>query len=241
LLNFSSDLSYDIEKVSMSNFISLIKKTFQNSDEKIYDKLFINKKTKPYVFSPYLGRNFKEKIGPNISIIFSSGDYEIISSFWNGILALKNKGEDFISINGRKFFLKDIKILNKKEIKNSVSKFKTIGVSILTDPSKNSNDFNNWFLIPKEENLEYFNEVLNKRTSLRFQFIKNKKMKENIKFYFDKKNSIKEVIIPHYKGYLKGFKGCFIIEGNPEVLNFLFDFGFGVRTGQGFGLLEIVE
>ncbi|MEN3046978.1 MAG: CRISPR-associated endoribonuclease Cas6 [Candidatus Hydrothermales bacterium] len=42
-------------------------------------------------------------------------------------------------------------------------------------------------------------------------------------------------------GFLKGFKGVFILESSSWMLQFIYDFGLGVRTGQGFGLLELIS
>jgi CRISPR-associated endoribonuclease Cas6 len=52
---------------------------------------------------------------------------------------------------------------------------------------------------------------------------------------------MKEVLVKHYNGYVRGFKGVFELSGSPEILQFVYDYGFGIRTGQGFGLLELVK
>jgi CRISPR-associated endoribonuclease Cas6 len=52
---------------------------------------------------------------------------------------------------------------------------------------------------------------------------------------------IKEVVVDGVGGKVKGFKGKFYIVGKPEILQFLYDFGLGVRTGQGFGLIDVVK
>ncbi|MCX7771341.1 MAG: hypothetical protein N2202_09745, partial [Proteobacteria bacterium] len=36
------------------------------------------------------------------------------------------------------------------------------------------------------------------------------------------------------------FDGCFKLKGNQEVLQMLYQIGIGVRTGQGFGMVEVV-
>lgn len=240
-LNFSSQNEVTIPLNIRTHFISFIKKTFENSDQFLYQSLFENKKTKPYVFSPYFGEEFeKGKIGKKISIIFSSGDFSIISYFWNGLLYLKEKKEDFIRINGEKFLLENICLLPNKKITSNQVLFKTIGISILTDPEKKVSDFKNWYIIPEKENIERFNEVLRKRVGQRFKYLKGIERKTNLEFLLTE-NQIVETLIPHYGGYIRGFRGEFILKGDIEILQFLYDFGFGVRTGQGFGLLDIVK
>ena len=237
-------IDYKNEEIR-SNFISFLKKTFQKSSEEKYNSLFTSKKLKPYVYSPFLGEEFKENIiGPQISFIFSSGDNEIITIFWNGILRLKKEKQDDIILNGKRFYLKDIKLLPEKKINSKKVLFKTIGISVMTDPEASPADFKNWFIIPKKENLERFNEILKKRVKQKYKVLKNIGIEPEIKFSLyekDGKIMINETIVPLFGGFIRGFRGYFFLEGEPEILKFLYDYGFGVRTGQGFGLLDIVK
>jgi len=244
-------LIFEGEKVSFQkeeirkNFISFLKKTFEKASKEKYNLLFSSKRLKPYVYSPFFGKKFEENIiGPQLSFIFSSGDNEIISIFWNGILQLKKEKEDNIILNGKKFFLQDIKLLPEKKIKSKKVLFKTIGISVMTDKEASPTDFKNWYIIPGKGNIEKFNKILNERMKQKYRIIKNKDIQPDIKFSFYEKNGeilIKETVIPIFNGYLRGFRGYFFLEGSPEILKFLYDYGFGVRTGQGFGLLEIVK
>ncbi len=244
-LIFEGEKIYFKNEDIRSNFISFLKKTFQKASEEKYNSLFTTKKLKPYVFSPFLGEKFKENIiGPQISFIFSSGDNEIITIFWNGILQLKKEKQDNIILNNKKFYLKDIKLLPEKKINSKKVLFKTIGISIMTDPDSSPADFKNWFIVPEKENLRTFNEILKKRVKQKYKILKNIEIEPKVKFSLyekDGKTFIDETIIPLFGGFVRGFRGYFFLEGNPEILKFLYDYGFGVRTGQGFGLLEIVK
>ncbi len=223
-------------------FISFFKKAFKAADDSFYNFLFSSKRAKPYVFSPFLGKDFSAGIiGPHISLIFSSGDFKVVSHLWNGILKLKEGRQDYIEINNVKFYLKDLKLEKPKKIKSNKVLFQTTGISILTDPSVNKKNFKEWFIIPEKDNIEKFNEVLNKRVNERYEFITGVQKDWKIRFQFNEKEEMKEVIVPFYEGYLRGFKGSFILEGACEILQFIYDYGFGVRTGQGFGLLEIIK
>ena len=227
------------------SFISFLKKTFERASEEKFNYLFSSKKLKPYVYSPFFGEKFNEdRIGPQISFIFSSGDNEIISLFWNGILQLKKEGQDDIILGGERFVLCDITLLSERKIVSNKVLFKTIGISVLTDPESLSSDFKNWYIIPEKENIEKFNKILNERVKQKYRIIQNKDIQAEVKFSFYEHNKeilIKETVIPIFNGYLRGFRGYFFLEGKPEILKFLYDYGFGVRTGQGFGLLEIVK
>ncbi len=41
--------------------------------------------------------------------------------------------------------------------------------------------------------------------------------------------------------YLTGNSGIFKLSGHPEDLKILYKIGIGTKTGQGFGMVEIVE
>jgi CRISPR-associated endoribonuclease Cas6 len=223
-------------------FISFIKKVFKNHSEAIYHLIFSSKKVRPYVYSPFFGKDFEEKkIGPEISFIFSSGDYQITSSFWNGLLTLKEKKAHYLKINEKKFILNNIQLLPKINIKSFKVIFKTVGVAVLTDPSASSRDFKNWYLIPEKENIDKFNEVLKERVKQKYKIIKAIDIEPNLKFTLLEDYPLKETIIPLFNGFIRGFRGYFLLEGDREILKFLYDYGFGVRTGQGFGLLTIVK
>jgi len=36
------------------------------------------------------------------------------------------------------------------------------------------------------------------------------------------------------------FEGCFRLKGDPRDLQMLYQIGIGLRTGQGFGMVDIV-
>lgn len=225
-----------------NNFISFLKKTFQSSSYIFYNKLFNKKQFKPYVFSVWYGKNFNErKVGPQIKFIFSSGDCETITHFWNGLLVIKNLNEDYFSANSIKFSLKNINITKQIKINSDKIVVETIGITVVTNPNEDPKNFDKWYLVPKKSNIEFFNEILTLRTKQRYEFLLNKKMPSEVILEFTNDNDIKECVIPHYGGYIKGFKGRFILKSSPEVLQFLYDYGLGVRTGQGFGLIDIVK
>ena len=223
-------------------FISFIKKAFYNYDPNIFHFLFNYKRSKPYVFSPYLGKKFSQgKIDKKISLIFSTGDFSLFSSFWNSLLKLKEKGIDYIQIENLKFNLDNIRLLKDEKIISEEVVFKTIGVSILTDPTKSPKNFKEWYIIPSDfdNNYEKYNQVLKFRTKERIKSIMG--IDKDVDIEFMEYDEIYETVIPHYDGYVRGFRGVFKLRGDIEVLKFLYDYGFGVRTGQGFGLLDIVK
>jgi len=227
-----------IDKDYRSYFISFLKMVFERSN--LYHEVFSKKKYRPYAFSPYLGEDFrieedKIQIGKNLSILFASGDPVIITNFYNGVLKLKNEG---IKLWNKDIKVKDIELLPYRKIKSTRVLFKTMGICVLSDKRVSAKDFENFYIIPSDD-LSRFNICLYERTNERFRYLTKNNEIHPIRITYLKE--VKEVVVKHYNGYVRGFKGIFEVEGSPEILQFVYDFGFGVRTGQGFGLLEILE
>uniref|UniRef100_A0A7V6CD73 CRISPR-associated endoribonuclease Cas6 n=1 Tax=Thermodesulfobacterium geofontis TaxID=1295609 RepID=A0A7V6CD73_9BACT len=235
---FESEKIFSLNKDYRRYFISFLKKVFEEANLK---EIYQRKEYKPFTFSVWLGKNFKIdeelNVSKEISFLFSSGDPVIITNFYNGVIKLKK--ENFKIIR-EKLRIKDINLLSYKKINRDRAIFKTIGVCVLNNPEASKNDFKRWYIIPTDD-IEKFNEILFKRTNERYQFLIKKSDTHRIRFNLIEDYPIKEIIVKHYKGYVRGFKGIFELKGSPEILQFIYDYGFGVRTGQGFGLLEIVK
>ncbi len=217
-------------------FLSLFKKIFESQGT--YDNLYRIKKTKPFTFSVYIGKNLdssEKEIREDtpLSFIFSTGDYSVFTHFYNGIIQLKEE----VEIGKTRLKFSRIRPLPVKRIESSKVLFKTVGVSVLTNPSESAKDFKRWYILPTDD-IKKFNEVLIKRTNTRFEHITGKKANFNLSFKmptfeefkilqktylvsksFDK--PIKETIVPHYGGYIRGFRGVFWLEGDPEILKFI--------------------
>lgn len=242
-VNLTTESPVNLNKDYRRNFISLIKRVFSKTE--VENKLLNKKEYKPYVFSVWLGKDFEiddKKIQTSnlLSFIFSSGDPVIITNFYNGILTLK--GQNVSISKDVNLTITDINLLPYRRINSNKVLFKTIGVSVLNNPETPKNDFKKWYIIPTDD-IERFNQCLVQRTNSRYQFITNKAGVHKIKMVlpYDIENPIKETIVKHYEGNVRGFRGTFWLEGNPEILQFIYDYGLGIRTGQGFGMLEIVK
>ncbi len=238
-------------------FISFVKTVFTKSNS--FDNLYKEKKTKPFVFSLWLGENFEIEedeilFGDRISLLFSTGDPIIFAYFYNGLISIKEKNEK-IPLGKANLEVEKISLQPLKKIKDKKILCKTIGISILTNPEEPAKDFRKWYIIPTDD-LDLFNDVLRKRTNERYEQIKGikgnfgiwLKTLSNDEFFVYKSlckksgltNSINETIVKHYGAWLRGFRGIFFLEGDEEILQFVYDYGIGVRTGQGFGMIEIL-
>lgn len=240
-------------------FISFIKSVFTETSR--FDEIYGGKKIKPFTFSVFLGDEFeiKEenfKINPPFNFIFSTGDMEIFSHFYNGVLKMKKEGKGLILGKNKIFPVKEIYLEKNLKIKTNCAIFKTIGVCILNNPDESAKNFEKWFITPNSEDIDKFNEILEKRMIEKYERINGRKIQTKITLtplsdtllfirqgrlsesFKDK--SIRDVYVKHYNGFLKGFKGIFYLESEPSMLQFIYDYGLGIRTGQGFGLLELI-
>ena len=238
------DVPLEISRDYRRYFISFLKKVFTKSGE--FENLYSFKKLKPFTFSIFLGDKFemiedKEekmvKVVPPFNLVFSTGDLKIFTNFYNGVLDLKNEKEG-VHLEGKNFPIEEILLEKNVKINTDTIIFKTAGICVLTDPDEDAKDFERWFIVPCQENIEKFNEVLEKRTLEKYRIIIGEKINTKIKFIPLK---TKEIYVKHYDGFLKGFKSVFVLQSHPQILQFVYDYGLGVRTGQGFGLLEIIK
>ena len=195
--------------------------------------------TRPYTFAVYFGKNKPIMDGfihgvKDITLRFSSADPIISMEFYNGVLRLKKEGY-LHKIGEGNFFVVHIKPEKEKE---PTGYFKTLSPVIVERLGyEKSQDPKERYTVPQEED---FLPSLLSCVALRFKQIKGYEPKLR-KVDFRALN-IKEQVVKHYGGYIRGFVGEFYLWfDNPEVLKFVYQYGLGVRTGQGFGYLEVVS
>ncbi len=250
--------SFSFPKDYRNYFISFLKSVFAKAG--VLESLYEKKKTKPFVFSVWLGDKFEIEgervhLGDRIYLLFSTGEPSILTHFYNGIIEIKERNETIL-LGKTNLQIKNITLQPLKKITSRKILCKTTGISVLTNPEASARNFKNWYIIPTDDT-ELFNKVLKKRTNERFERIRGGKrnfeielkplteeeffilkslQKERVNF----EKPINETIVKHYGAYLRGFRGYFFLEGDEEILQFVYDYGLGVRTGQGFGMIELL-
>lgn len=247
---FSFRDSPDLDKNYRTYFHSIIKSSFEKAG--FYNNVFGNKRFRPYTFSVYLGKDAfpAKKIelkGRNVYLLFSTGDPEVFVKFYNGILDIK-------ADNSTPYRILDIRLLPQKKIVSGKVLFRTVGITVFSDRNASEKEFKKRYPVPTDD-LKNFNRVMNERTIQRYNYLTGGSFKLSEKLAFSllspaelalvkkvKKDvvGIMEEVVPHYNGYIRGFRGYFWLEGPQELLQFVYDYGFGVRTGQGFGMLDKV-
>lgn len=242
--------------------MAMIKEALRLSDKSYKDSLYpdknsvISKIVKPFSFSLLLPKSKeikKEKITvdadldvedvvfyfPNdntVSLLVSSYDNLFTMLLYNGLLAMK----EFDFGNGITLTLKKVFLLNEKQINNSEAIFKTISPILIEDknekpllPDNNLLEFNNELNIIHDKIL---NDIRGRglKTSLEFTPITCKKqvVKHTLEG-FRKKTGKPYMTLTCYEGQFK-------LKGEPEDLQTLYQVGIGLRTGQGFGMIEVI-
>jgi len=85
-----------------------------------------------------------------------------------------------------------------------------------------------------------FRDCLLENIQRRYKLLFGKELSLN-RFDFEP-IGVKEELIKHYNGYLRGFLGSFRIDtDSQELFRFVYQYGMGLRTGQGFGYLEVLK
>jgi CRISPR-associated endoribonuclease Cas6 len=215
-------------------FISLLKRIFGES--------FDEESVKPYTFAVYFGKQAKFekdfiKVKEPIIFRFSTGDKKVAMAFYDGVVRLKKDFylHDFSpkAKEGAFYKIERIEVEEEPLLGNI---FKTLS-PIVVERKTMSKEPKERYVVPEEPDFnEWLNENLRRRMSaiLMRQPSFTRISLEPI--------AVEEVLLKHYGGYVRGFLGEFkLYVDNPEVLKFVYQYGLGVRTGQGFGYLEVIQ
>ncbi|GEA14999.1 hypothetical protein E308F_12430 [Moorella sp. E308F] len=215
------------------HFISLIKALAGTSS--LANRFTIEKPGySPYVFSVDFNgiiamNTSKGEITcrPPVFMTISTGIFEVMTALSNGAIAMKGR-KAVLGLS-----LKDIYLLPLKKIRSTSKKFRILGHAVL----RGICDY------VDGSDVEQLEEAINTHLFNRYNFlVKEYCLEDGLRI-----NPVK-VLTPsgyykgvcyHYGGQLTTIQGHIHLQSTPETLQFLYDYGLGVRTGQGFGLLEV--
>lgn len=230
----------------------------------------ISKRVKPFTFNisfPKARTDKKEKIiiddgveveekvfyfepDAYISWYISSSNYEFIMNLYNGLLSIKSFNfNDDITLK-----LEHCYILKEKQISEDQVVFKTNSPILIEDSNENKNKP----LLPINEDGSPLNESELNNFNSHFNEIHDRILKDlrhESPGLFRKLElipfSMRKQIVKHtIRGFRKHtqkpvmilttFQGNFKLIGDPRDLQMLYQIGIGLRTGQGFGMVEVV-
>jgi CRISPR-associated endoribonuclease Cas6 len=247
-------------------FMALIKEALKKSDAGYKDQLYPKKDSehskivKPFSFSIALppGRTTKkEKFfvdngheiedtvfyfpqNSYLSFYISSSDYQFMVNMYNGLLEIK----EFDFSNDIKLKINRVFMLNEKKISGDEVVFKTNAPILIED--KNGKP-----VLPIADSLSpiaYFNDNFNAIHDRILKDIRGEGLYKDMEFI---PVALKKQVVKHtLKGFrektgkpymtLTCFEGSFKLKGDSRDLQMLYQMGIGLRTGQGFGMVEVI-
>ncbi len=208
---------------------------------KHYDEIFEGVKPKDYCFTvqfpkAQFTREYIQLEDKRLFITFSTNDSNKVGLvLYSAFIAQKNKNYPLTTINSMKL----IKIINlpQKEIYNDRVIFKTVVGSPLCVREHNRETNKDKYYIYSDEK---FNEQLDTVVSNQLKVAGFNELKINNFSIKPLETECKKVVIKHYRRYIDATVGLFIVEGDKELLQYIYDTGMGSRASFGFGMLDIV-
>ncbi|WP_334100722.1 CRISPR-associated endoribonuclease Cas6 [Thermotoga petrophila] len=214
-------------------FMSVLKRVYEGTP---FEEIVLShdRVPKPYVFSVGFKR-IKEISGDSIMFEspvffnFSSSIPQMVGYMYNHLGRIKS-------------FFKDAEISVDLPVPITITSeivtFKILGSAVLTRPETEK-----YYVNPEDDDFE---EALNHSLKVRLDLLKDLLEKFGVKVpKFEPvsivNKNLKKVPVKHYGGFIEAFSGTVTLSGNPDILNFLYENGLGVRTGQGFGMLKVVK
>ncbi len=248
--------------------MALIKEALTTADPTFKERLYpdkesdLSKVVKPFCFSIGMpaGRTLKrEKIRidedveveetvfhfpkrSRLHLYVSSNSYEFIVLLYNGLVECREKGKVFPITDGINLMFDRALPLNERKIREEEVVFKTVSPILIEDKNEKP-------VIPSPENQAMFMEEFN---SIHDRILREIRGGDGLirPIEFEPLKINKQVVKHTLRGFrektgkpymtLTCFEGCFKLKGDPRDLQMLYQIGIGLRTGQGFGMVEVV-
>ncbi len=163
----------------------------------------------------------------DVELSVYTNSFEDGIDIYNAVTMQKNKKYPFPE--GNNFTVKDTKISNHKIITSDEIKVKFYSPLIVRKHEEGKDyympfddpEFEKYFIMSAEKYLESLNIIYD--GSLKILPVNPKK-----------------TVAVSFGNKITGNIGTYLIKGNPEILNVLYQSGAGSRRSQGFGLFELV-
>lgn len=234
-------LTFELEKSSLPKdyrriILSYIKKSLTEIlDDRYYSQYFKDNIQKDFCFSLKLpkAKFTKDEIileDNSIKVLFTSDDRQKTGLLLQQAF-MKQKNKKFLITNQNSITLKQIHQQREQKITSSKVIFKTYGLCI-RDHNKETNKDNHYVYSDEKFN-EQLKVVLKNQIS---QTGFSKDIVDSIKF---SPINCKKVLVKHYDTYVDTTVGSFLLEGNPLLLQYLYDVGMGSRNTM-FGYLDLL-
>lgn len=214
-------------------FMSLIKESLKDSSSEEFKRVYGKRAGRNIVFNCCFGKDMRidkkrENIvlnSPTFLFELSSPDTKLIAMIYNGL----RKNREY-AIFDSKIKLKDITPVNTLIRSKDRIRVRSVCPILV----KSSPDSGSRYLLPGEES---FYGCLNHFCKVRYEEFFSEEFKGSVELL---PLELKRVVVKHMGTYHTGFKGIFELSSSSKMLQFLYDAGIGIRTSQGFGMLELI-
>lgn len=217
------------------SIISFIKKSLSEYSEKEFKKYYNQKDNiiKPYAFSIFFRQpQIKEQEiiieDKRFEMNITAADYGTAITLYNSFNHQKNKK---FSIHKNSLTLQKIVLIPEKEIKENkiIIKFQS---PLCTRKREQNKDY--YYSYEKEK----FEETL--KTNIKEQLKITKIPEESVETLKIIPIKAKKTIIKFYEKQIECSTGTFQLEGEIELLNYLYKTGIGSKHSAGFGMFQII-
>ncbi|WP_018130446.1 CRISPR-associated endoribonuclease Cas6 [Effusibacillus pohliae] len=220
--------------------LSIIKECLKKGDSGLYKSYFQTNRPKPYAFSVYLHDFRFQETEISLSgfdLHITSPDYQFIIPFLNGLQKTTQfRYKQYLFHRG------SIRFGNEQKVHSSRILVRTLSPILIENErhqplSPHDPAYNDQFL------------AISNRIS---QSLRGQSLKSFVKItpVSTKKVVIKELNDSYLKAreeqrvssdylFFTAYQGRFMLEGDPSDLQWLVDVGCGLRTGQGFGYIQV--
>lgn len=215
-------------------FVSLIKNALRFVDEDYFKEMYyyedkMNKKSKNFTFATY----YKDYVIEN-QVIKTNSDVKLVISTSDNILALKLVQALTMQRNyeykNSKMYINKVNVEQEKKVNSNATIFRTLSTFTLNNKDK-------FYKLDDED----FEDALNYTMNLVLKNARNEGLREKLSF---KNIDLRKVVVKekiHDKTiYVDAYKGHFVLEGNTQDLQDIYQLGLGTKRSQGFGMLDIV-
>lgn len=221
-------LTFELEKKFIDieyrkAFISYFKYCLCDVDKKYFKQFYDNTNKKNFSFAVYLDKPQRNNdvfelssniVSLNISFLDEKQGYLYYAAFLrqiNKLFNIKNNQMKLISVNK----------INETKIVNDCVIIKTLSPICLLDHNHELHDNKKDYYYSIIDN--DFTKIFEEKTGLKIQPI-----------------DCKKVMVRHYNISIPTTIGTFIISGDSNKINKLYKSGIGNKTGQGFGMIDII-
>ena len=234
--------------------LHLLKTGMSKYSKETFEDYFSKAKLKQYTWTIFFKdvKFTKEKIYFNKKeteaiVDFSFSSYEDGINLYNSLVNIKNLGVNFSE--NAKAKITSIKLIPDKLITSQEVVFKTLSPIICREHNPETFE-NKYFSFEDNE----FEEILKRNLFFKLKdVVENSELENDINEISFQKTNLKKLVIKHYdksspqnsevfKGqFIDATVGTFKMKAKSYILKYVYDAGLGSITGNGFGMLEIIN